>query len=140
MSEDTAQMGRPPHRPTPRLRAIVIKRAASDWSQRLIADELKISIPTLTLHYEEELRDGKSLYRKVLIDRLDKESSKGNVSATKALIALTVTQTPESEETAEKPAVTGYLGKKEQAKIRAQQANTGRLATPAPPGSAKTVQ
>lgn len=138
MTEEHARLGRPPHRPTPRTRAIVVKRVAARVSQAHIAKELKITIPTLTLHYEEELQNGKALFLSQQMDRLDKQAGKGNVSAIKALIALAASVPDGSAEP--KSPKAAALGKKEIAQARAEQANTGRFATPPPPGAAKTVQ
>lgn len=138
MTDEIAPVGRPLFRPTPRQRKLVIKRVASNWTQDLIAKELVITPPTLRLHFEEELRDGKSLYRKGLIDLLEKEAGKGSVSAIKTLLALTVDPTPSITEPS---MVATKLGKKETQKLHAKKANSGKFSTPPPPGtSAKTVQ
>jgi len=141
MSEPKNPVGRPPHRPTPRQRAIVVKRVASNGSQEMIAEELKISVETLVAHYAQELRDGKYLYRRHLIDLLEEQAAKGSVTAIKALASLTVTVTPGGDDDAPTAAPI-RLGKKEQAKIRAEEANRGRFATPEPPQTykSKTMQ
>jgi hypothetical protein len=83
--------GRPAHKPTPVTRRKVTNAAAAGMSHEDIAIALGLSRNTLEKHYEKEISTGALGRRMEVIDAMTRTALKGNVSAQKALLAMTPT-------------------------------------------------
>lgn len=129
--------GRPPHVPTPALRENVEILVASGMRAWQIAAALGISEPTLAEHYEHELANGKAKKTAEVVLAQFKAATEGNVAAQKAWLgqSLAMEKGPASGQAppSSGSAPLARLGKKEVAQHLAQEAATGKFATPAPP-------
>lgn len=119
--------GRPPFKVTKEMREAVEWRAAMGWTIHQCALEIGISEPTFRLHFEKNYEAGKLRKRGKIIDMLVKNAEENsNVSAQKALYAMTVAQPGETAGTpAEKKPRQMQLGKKQVAQIAAETAGDG---------------
>lgn len=143
LMETESTVGRPEHKPTPASRKKIILRAANNWSQKNMALELGITVPTLTKHYMIEIETGWVRMCGENLDRLSKSAKNGNVSAQKFLQARLDRSNPDfatpdgsAEENGESAQTGAYVSKKATAQARAEEADKGRYATPPAPGKA----
>lgn len=120
--------GRPPHVPTEESREEVEILVASGMRVWQIAKALGISEPTLNEHYPDELDGGKAKKTAKMVMAQYRAGIEGNVSAQKAWLSqnLAIEKAPPSRQATPQ-------GKKEAAQHAAQEAATGKFATPAPP-------
>src|SRR5690606_8281401 len=86
-----AKPGRPAYKSTPVTRRKVTNAAAAGMSHEEIAIALGVSRNTLEKRYEKELSTGALNRRMEVIDAMTRTARKGNVSAQKALLAMTPT-------------------------------------------------
>jgi len=111
------------HKPTPASRRKVSVAAAWGMPHVEIALALNIARPTLEKHYGHELSIGASQRRMEVMQALQKQATKGNVAACKALLAITPLVAAPPAEPAPDPMP--KLGKKEQAQADARTAQQG---------------
>lgn len=113
--------GRPLFKPTVAHRRKVEQMMSCGDHKTTIARAIGISVPTLELHFAEELDNGWAKKRAELIDMLWKSAKKGNVTAQRTLENMTrlvgaaadfERQLPDGEPAAPAPRVV-KLGKKE---------------------------
>lgn len=114
--------GMPPHRPTRATREQVEILVAGGQAPWQIAAGLKISEPTLRLHYEEELHHGRARRNGEIIIELFRQAKAGNVSAQKAWLT---THRELEDAPPRQPAPNVWLGKKEAAQAAALTAEAG---------------
>lgn len=120
--------GRPAFKATPALRQKVEQLISCGMTQDDVARAIGCSTPTLTKHFEEELTTGAAKKRAEVISMLYRNAKKGNVSAQKALEAMTRSVVaPEAGVGAG-----ADLGKKQQQQAAAERV-TGVFAPPEPP-------
>lgn len=106
--------------------AFVSRRAADGWTHEMIAEDMGIDPKTLRKHFSRELSFGRVFMRGEMLDILHRRAREGHVPSVKALMDLYEDVAPsaprnrpasdEDEPEEEKP-----LGKKEQARLDAQQ-------------------
>jgi hypothetical protein len=117
--------GRPPFKPTPKLRKRVSICAGGGMSQEQIAIALGIDRDTLRKHFGPELSTVAMQRRAAVLEAVFEKGLQGNVSAAKVFIQ----NAPEFEPPPEKPerseAKPERLGKKEQANVDATTAQRG---------------
>lgn len=127
--------GRPPYTPTDWDRRRIVAMLGGGATVRAVADVVGLSEATIRKHYADEIERAAEIMQARTLDWLQREASKGNVSAIKALreemaksdrqkAALAASEAPQIEK----------LGKKEAATRAAQQV-TGRFAPRPPPST-----
>lgn len=124
--EGHGKRGRPPHRVTEEKRRLVMLLMAHDWSFERIASALSISVPTLRKNYFRELKqklDARARLEAALYQSLFQEATAGNVAAIdKYLKRLDRHDQRKADEAARAVSAAPKLGKKEEAKVAAQNA------------------
>ncbi len=119
--------GRPPHKPTEQTRMFVETLGGFGVTQEKLASLLKITMPTLRLHYREQLDLAATKVESHLVGRLMKLSNGSDGTALKAIIFMLQCKfgwshyapPPPEEFVREMP-----LGKKAQADLDAETAHT----------------
>lgn len=121
---DAAPGGRPPHQPTAELRDRVEILLASGMPAFRVAAAIGISVPTLRVHYADELLHARARREAQVKEALFRAALGGNVSAQKAWLAIPheLEAPPVERPVADRPA---KLGKKEQAALAAETAADG---------------
>gem|GEM_PF-885743 len=113
------KIGRPAFKPTAAHRRKVEQMISCGDHKTTVARAIGISVPTLELHFAEELDNGWAKKRAEVLDMLFKSAKKGNVTAQRTLESMTRTagaaadfDKPEKGEQAPIPRTT-KRGKKE---------------------------
>lgn len=127
--------GRPEFVPTDDQRETVRVLKAGGMSQEAIAEVVGVSVPTLTKHFSSELDRATAKVRADVLMARYRSAMGGNVSAQNRMLdlvgAVDANEQVRSRRQGAEKAV--KLGKKEQAKVDAGKAATGRLAVRQPP-------
>jgi len=119
--------GRPPHEPSDQTRNRVEILAAASMFDWQIAAALGITVPTLKLHYDQELLFGASRKKSEMIEAMFDAGKAGKVAAQKAYIAMCQELGDErggAAQPAEAPKEP-KLGKKEQQLAEAREPDRG---------------
>lgn len=89
MTDPTRSRGRPQFKATPSVRKAVEQMVACGDSKQTIARAVGCSVPTLDLHFEEELKTGYAKKRREVLQWMYAGAKKGNATLIKRLEEMT---------------------------------------------------
>lgn len=81
--------GRPAFKPTPALRRTVELMVSCGDSKDIVSRAIGCSIPTLELHFNEELKNGYAKKRREILTWMERGARKGNATLIKRLEEMT---------------------------------------------------
>lgn len=125
--------GRTEFAPTDEQREKVLVLRAGGMSQEAIAEAVGISVPTLTKHFSSELDRATAKVRADVLMARYRAAMGGNVSAQNKMLDLVGAVDANEAVRGRRQQAEPKLGKKEQAKVNAGKAATGRFAVRQPP-------